>query len=172
MTIMSKREVGWVGEGVVRYGRSDILFIEQKGVYMTHIKKKVFLENYSKFCQVRETCAAIGLGKSTFYRWLKEDKVFQDAWYALKKEIEQELLERHEKNIDDIAFNPNVPPQTRLLGSFFKAKKLDPSYRDSYTQKVNVGNVVIQLNIPDYDDSLMEKGNIIDGEVKELDESS
>jgi hypothetical protein len=58
------------------------------------------------------------------------------------------------------------------LGSFFKAKKLDPSYRDSYTQKVNVGNVVIQLNIPDYDDSLMEKGNIIDGEVKELDESS
>jgi hypothetical protein len=136
---------------------------------VTHSKKQVFLENYSKFCQVRETCAAIGLGKSTFYRWLKEDDAFRGKWDTLKKEVEQELLERHEKNIDDIAFDPNVPPQTRLLGSFFKAKKLDPSYRDSYTQKVSLGNVIIQLNIPDYDDSLREVGNVIDGEVKELD---
>jgi hypothetical protein len=118
---------------------------------------------------VRETCAAIGLGKSTFYRWLKEDDAFRDKWDALKKEIELDLLERHEKSIDDIAFDPNVPPQTRLLGSFFKAKKLDPSYRDSYTQRVNVGNVVIQLNIPDYDDSIEGEYREIDGEVKELD---
>jgi hypothetical protein len=136
---------------------------------MTHSKKGTFLENYPKFCQVRETCAAIGLGKSTFYRWLKEDCDFQDKWDVLKKEIDQELLERHEKNIDDIAFDPNVPPQTRLLGSFFKAKKLDPSYRDSYTQKVNVGNVIIQLNIPDYDDSIDGEYKEINGEVKELD---
>jgi hypothetical protein len=122
---------------------------------MTHSKKGTFLENYPKFCQVRETCAAIGLGKSTFYRWLKEDCDFQDKWDVLKKEIDQELLERHEKNIDDIAFDPNVPPQTRLLGSFFKA--------------INVGNVIIQLNIPDYDDSIDGEYKEINGEVKELD---
>jgi myo-inositol-1-phosphate synthase len=110
---------------------------------MTHSKKGTFLENYPKFCQVRETCAAIGLGKSTFYRWLKEDCDFQDKWDVLKKEIDQELLERHEKNIDDIA---------------------------SYTQKVNVGNVIIQLNIPDYDDSIEGEYKEIEGGVKELDE--
>ena len=63
---------------------------------ITHPKKRAFLENYPTLLITRDTCQAIGIGKTTFYRWLNEDSILRDAWNVLKKEVAAHRLEEAE----------------------------------------------------------------------------
>ena len=39
---------------------------------------KILKESDSYFCSIRDCCKKAGIGKSTFYRWLKEDTKFKE----------------------------------------------------------------------------------------------
>lgn len=56
---------------------------------------------------------------------------FLDAWNLIKKEAQQARLQLYEDNLHEIAFDKEVPAQTRAISSMFVIKKLDPSYRDN-----------------------------------------
>ena len=107
---------------------------------ITHPKKQLFLENFQVFGEVSKAAEATGVCRRTAYVWLSNDENFSTAFETVKKVAEKELLEKHLKNIREIAFDPTVKSGTRLLGSFFEVKKLDPSYRD----RVSVDSHVIR----------------------------
>ena len=135
---------------------------------VTNEDKHRFLENYPK-CNMRtnKTAEAIGKNESTIYYWMHEDNDFLQAFQALKKELETLMLNKYLENIREIAFDQLVPPQTRLLASFFEVKKLDPAYRDRQEgTKVFTGDIVIECNIPDSETP--PDIPFIEGEYKEL----
>lgn len=42
-----------------------------------HPKKRAFLAAYVQCGSITATCEAVGIGRETFYRWKREDEVFQ-----------------------------------------------------------------------------------------------
>ena len=137
---------------------------------VTEEKQVAFLENYHK-CNGRatKTAEAIGIDESTVYYWVNHNDTFARAFQALKKEIDSNLLEKHLANIRDIAFDKETPPQTRLLGSFFEVKKLNPEYRDRQDLGIQIkGDIQVILNIPE--PKYETPPDYIEGEAKELKE--
>jgi ATP-dependent RNA circularization protein (DNA/RNA ligase family) len=70
-------------------------------------KKKLFLQTYwSSKMQVCEACSTIGINRQTFYRWLKADQEFKQAYDDLGEAIldrcESELVKCIEKGDKDI----------------------------------------------------------------------
>jgi len=129
--------------------------IERVIARITHPKKRLFLDNFQVFGEVSKAAEATGVCRRTAYVWLSNDEVFSTAFEAVKKVAERELLEKHLKNIREIAFDPEVKPGARLVASFFEVKKLDPSYRDRLAaNNTFIREIVVHSAIPwpKYDD--------------------
>ena len=95
-----------------------------------------FLEQYPRFKYINKTAEAVGIADSTVRGWYRED-VFTNAFNALKKDVQRELIEAHEQNIDDVCLNEKTPAQSRIFGSLVKLRALDPNrYRDNMPTKV------------------------------------
>ena len=136
---------------------------------VTNDKYKRFLELYPDTRMITKTAAAIGVTKQTVHNWLNKDSDFLDCFDHLKKELDRELLERHLENIREIVFDKETPPQTRLLGSFFEVKKLNPEYRDRQDPGIQIkGDIQVILNIPE--PKYETPPDYIEGEAKELKE--
>jgi len=122
-------------------------------VETTIYNKQKFLDNYPTFGYISKTCDAIAVSKDSIWMWLRRDKEFSSKFNVIKKDMEVELLARHEKNLHDIAFDTNIPPQTRVLSSIFMTKALDPN---KYREKPNViplsGEITVKLAVPPYAD--------------------
>jgi len=125
---------------------------------LTAQKKQAFLDNYPKFYTIAETAASIGVSPVTVWRWQEADNVFSKQCNDIKKEAEELLLKKHEKNIDEIAFDPSTPPQTRILASFFKCKRYDPQYRDRVPDTRLIGDITVKLAMPSYREPILIEG--------------
>jgi transposase-like protein len=117
---------------------------------INHPVKLAFLEQYPKFRIVNETCRALGISDRTVRAWRKQDETFNAAFTALKKEILEDLIARHEKNIDDVAFDKITPAQSRIFGSLVKLRAYDPDrYREKTVAEHRIsGNVTVKMAIP------------------------
>jgi len=116
-----------------------------------HDKQRAFLETYHK-CNMRtnHTAQAVGVNESTIYGWIKSDVIFRQAFQVLKSELEAVMIDKYLDNIRSITFDKNVPPQSRLLGSFFELKALDPKYKDRQDTGPQVATqIVIHTSIPE-----------------------
>lgn len=121
---------------------------------ITHPKKLAFLENYPRFKTITETAEAIGVSRAGVYKWLNEDDIFVSKVDALKKEIEAQLIEKHEQNIDDVAFGEKTPAQSRIFGSLVRLRAIAPDkYREKPPETRLVGDIVVKLAVPAYTDN-------------------
>jgi len=151
--------------------------MDDKQLTTTELIAKISNPQYLKFlelypqckCQVKMTAEAMGVTFQTVFNWLKKDSEFLECFESIKKDLNQVRLESYLAIIKDIAEDTSVPPQSRLLASFFEVKKLDPAYRDRQEgTKVFTGDIVIECNIPDSETP--PDIPFIEGEVvKELD---
>lgn len=116
---------------------------------ITDPRKQAFIKLLPSYHYLGDTAKAIGVHRTTIWHWLTKDSVFATAYYLAKKVDDDHWLTLHLKNIREITLDKDVPPQTRLLGSFFEVKKLDPSYRDNPPEYLTqVGHMTIHLDIP------------------------
>lgn len=124
--------------------------LEQLMAQITDEKKLAFLEQYPRFNTTVGACEAVGISEHTPYNWRDRDGAFSTAFTALKKRITQRLIEEHEKNIDDVAFDHDTPAQSRIFGSLVKLRAYDPDrYREkSVTETKLTGNITVKMAIP------------------------
>lgn len=146
---------------------------DERLVSITHPDKRAFLENYPKFKMISKTAEAIGVSRRVVYNWLDSDEDFSHTMHAIKKELDQDLLELHEKDLKDIAFDTTTPKNVRVLAHFFILKALDPDkYREKpLIDKAIIGDITIKLAIPPYNEGMrLEESKIvpIEGEFKEI----
>lgn len=129
---------------------------------ITHPNQLKFLENYPKYRFIKHTCEQIELHDSTVRRWRLGDRVFKHAFTLLKKEVSGNIVDLHEKNIDDIATDPTTPAQSRVFASLVRLRAEAPDkYREKTSPTPLIGNVTIKMAIPEYED-------VIKGEFKEI----
>ena len=130
-------------------------------------KKRKFLELYPKSRRITATAGAMGMDRRNIHYWLNRDNAFSDAFHALKNELDRERIEDYLANIHEIAFDPSVPPQSRLLGSFFELKALDDRYKDKAPDRnINIGEIIVHSAIP------RPKYPEIEGEYEEMESAS
>jgi len=130
---------------------------------ITHHKKLLFLENYPKFQSITATAQAIGISRDTVHRWLNKDDprgcwdaLFADEFSRIKKEMERELIEKHEQNIDNVAFEAKTPAQSRIFGSLVRLRAIAPDkYREKPTETKLIGDITVKLGVPAYTDNPM-----------------
>ena len=128
---------------------------------ITHPKKLAFLQNYPKFQSITATAEAIGIHRDTVHRWLNKDDpqgsgdvIFISEFNRIKKEIEAELIEKHEKNIDNVAFGDKTPAQSRIFGSLVRLRAIAPEkYRERPPETRLIGDIVVKLAVPPYTDN-------------------
>lgn len=138
---------------------------------VTDPKKRTYLDLLSKIHYSSQVTREMGIAHGLPFNWRVEDKSFSDAYDAIKKQEDDYWLHFHLDNIRTITGDSTTPPQTRLLGSFFEVKKLDPSYRDNAQEARIVGDITVHLAIPPYDEGLrLLPGPTITVEAKEIPE--
>jgi hypothetical protein len=135
---------------------------------ITDDKHRQFLELYPKFMEITKVAEAMNLNRHTIHMWLQRDEHLSNTFAALKKNIEAEVLESHLKNIRNIAFDPKIPPQTRILASIFETKALDARYKDRVDQNIIVGDIIFKTSMPPVGEKIALP--VIEGECKELKE--
>ena len=144
----------------VLVSESELLNGIEKFANIKHAKKRLFLEKYTTFGDISHTAEATGVHRTTVHHWLNNDVDFETVFGTVRKVAESELLERHLKNIRDIAFDPNVKDGNRLIASFFEVKKLDPTYRDRQIPSISIGDIRVI--------SLVPRPEYIEGEYEEI----
>jgi len=64
-------------------------------------KQKIFLETYRKYRNVTHTCQALGMSRSTYYKWLNSYDDFKEEMESLQEEVidqvENKLLQKIEE---------------------------------------------------------------------------
>ena len=118
---------------------------------ITHHKKRLFLQEYPKFKVSKHTAEAIGIGDSTVRAWY-HDETFLSALTALKKEVEQHIIQLHEQNIDDVALDPKTKDQSRIFGSLVRLRAAWPEkYREQTMKHVIEGDIIFKIKAPEPD---------------------
>ena len=120
---------------------------------ITAANKKRFLQAYPDYGQITETARNITLSANTIHNWMRDDADFKELFVTLKKEIDQQEAEMYARTIREIVLDKTTPPQTRLLGSFFMLKGLEPErWRERPPTAVQVGDIRVIMAYPDYED--------------------
>lgn len=129
--------------------------IEETHKYITNPLKRKFLTRYKELINTRQTAREVRVSESTVYRWLREDELFTKTFTEIKKENEGHIIELHEQNIDNLAFDPKTKDQSRIFGSLVRLRALAPDkYREKPQEHKLAGDITFKLATPDYDDSL------------------
>ena len=102
---------------------------------MRHPKKREFLQKYLETGRLCKSAKAVGSHRYSIVRWRKADEAFDRAINLITDIAEKSRLERHEIDIDAMAFDPKIPAQTRALCHFFVMKALDSRYKDRVTEQ-------------------------------------
>jgi len=132
-------------------------------------KKHAFLENYPKFNFISKTAQAIGISERIVYFWIKKDENFSQAFQSLKKEVEEALVEAHERDVDDISFNPKTPANVRILGHTVRLNALAPDrYRPKAGEAKLTGDITIKLNIPERKYPQIDSPKVVEVDNKAL----
>lgn len=130
-------------------------------------ERKAFLDKYADIGVINETCRLLGVTDRTVRRW-KEEKPFQQL-FALAEEV---FTQKLELELYKRALNKDVSKMSDVLLMFtLKAKRPDV-YREKTIAPTIVGDIIIKMAIPPYNDKLLNKENIIEGEFVESSGSS
>lgn len=117
---------------------------------VTDPKRRAYLDLLQNLHYNSKATKAMSIAESTPYGWMIADPAFNEAYEAVKRREDKYWLDFHLQSIRSIVSDKETPPQSRLLGSFFEVKKLDPSYRDNPPEYLTqVGNMHVYLNVPD-----------------------
>lgn len=136
------------------------LSIEQLISKITHPNKKAFLENYPLFGISKETALAIGVSEYTIPYWLRTDKLFNDTFTTLKKELQRKLIEVHSKNIHDVALDTKTPAQSRIFGSLVILRAEEPEKWREKPQAIPLtGEITVIHKIPRPPGLQLKEGN-------------
>ena len=111
--------------------------------------KLAFLQKYPEIRVVGETATLVKSSERTIYRWLSLDKDFNAAWQILKKENKARIVELHEQNIDNLAFDEKTKDQSRIFASLVRLRAEWPDkYREKPVEHKFTGEILIKTNIP------------------------
>jgi len=102
--------------------------------------QRAFIDAYPVEGTVGKTMKAIGMGRRTFYDWIK-DPEFNAVYQELKQDRIDELVTRLYKFIregKDEDDNPIKLNQQQLIASFFLLKAFDPK---TFTEKMQMQHV-------------------------------
>ena len=139
--------------------------------YKTEENKAAFLSEYPKYAQITETARILDIDRGTVHSWINKDEAFAEQFNALKKDIDRQEAEFYVRTIREVVSDKETPAQSRLLGSFFMLKGLEPDKWREKTQPVlQVGDIRVTMAIPPYDDEMQlnQQGQVIEGEAVEL----
>ena len=107
-----------------------------------------FLAEYPNNTSITATAKAIGVGRRTVYDWINRDELFARTFAQLKKEIDALLIEKHEQNIDELAFSEKTKDQSRIFASLVRLRALAPEkYREKHEAQL-IGEIVVKSEIP------------------------
>lgn len=116
---------------------------------ITHEKQLRFLDKFPASGYLNRTAEAIGLSFQAVYYWMTTDRVFLEAFEALKKQTTVDIIERHEQNIEEVCFDKDTPAQSRIFGSLVRLRAEAP---DKYREKANAvpftGTIKVELSVP------------------------
>ena len=119
-------------------------------------KQDAFLKVFERLGSVGATCAETGVSVHTYDQWLHADiqgfKTRRDqAAIIAMGVLEREILRRAVEGTDrDVYYKGQVVGQERQYSDnllMFRAKKLDPSYKDNYVPSEDRPTSVTQINI-------------------------
>ena len=120
--------------------------------------QKLFLQLFPSYRVSKQITDRLGLDNSTFYKWMARDNLFRQTFQALKKEVSEELILLHEKNIDDVAFDPKTKDQSRIFGSLVRLRAEAPEkYREKVEGTKVIGDITVKLAMPSYTEMLKTK---------------
>jgi transposase-like protein len=131
----------------------------------TTANKKTVLEMFSKGASIVEVCNFLGINKSTWYRWLKDDrkKDFQEAAELGLDASESYWVQLGRENVENKSFNT-------ALYSFLMVNKFN--YRSAYSKQekdvkeVKEHKIEVKKSV-DIDSILGKLGQELSDEVKE-----
>lgn len=89
-------------------------------------QKEVFIENYKKTPIILFACSKAGIGRTTFYRWIKDDPDFYQKYLEAEKEGRDYLNDAMESILIQQAKSGNM---TAII---FYLKYNHPRYSDSF----------------------------------------
>lgn len=110
------------------------------GTRGTRQKKETFLRALQESAMVKTACVVAGIGRTTAYRWQKEDVQFAEAWMTAYETGTQVLRDEVIRR----AFHGTLRPVFqggKLVGSIrersdvllmFELKRRDPTYRERF----------------------------------------
>jgi|TARA_R110000824_G_scaffold159970_1_gene334605 alpha-galactosidase/6-phospho-beta-glucosidase family protein len=131
----------------------------------TPANKKAILEMFSKGASIVEACNFLGINKSTWYRWLKDDrkKDFQEVAELGLDASESYWVQLGRDNIENKSFNT-------ALYSFLMVNKFN--YRSAYSKQekdikeVKEHKIEVKKSV-DIDSILSKLGQDVSDEIKE-----
>ena len=124
--------------------------MEQKEKFKTKKKKEIFIEAYKLNNNVTEACKSSKIGRTTYYRWIKQKKfreMLDEAVESLKDQIENKLIE---KALDG---------DKACLIFFCKTKMKDRGYVEKQEIEQVGEGVKIEVKISDEIKKLFEEQN-------------
>ncbi len=135
-------------------------------------KQRAFLNYYmEEVGDVAEAARRAKVDKSLHYWWLKTDEAYAGAFDTAKMQtmdtIDSEIVRRGVKGYEeDIVYKGEVTGKVKRFSDnllMFRAKRLDPAYKDSYDAgKFNIGNIEIKIVPP------KKLGPVIEAEATEV----
>lgn len=98
--------------------------------------QRLFLETYrAKACNISETCEAMGMSRTTFYRWREKSKKFNQAVF----EVEEALIDMAEMQL---LKNIKAGKERSLI--FFLENKRPDKWQHKVRQEID-GNFSINM---------------------------
>ncbi|MEX2515187.1 MAG: phBC6A51 family helix-turn-helix protein [Candidatus Paceibacterota bacterium] len=126
------------------------------------IRKKLIVEQLEKTPIVETSCQKVGIGRSTYYRWRKEDSEFAkraDKALFIGKLLVNDMAESQlmslvkEKNLSAVKFwlRNNHPQYARKLNINAHLKHERKELTDEQKEIVRKALTLAKLNSPDHD---------------------
>lgn len=140
--------------------------------------KQRFLEEYSKFGRIGDSCRAAGVSHTTYLKHLQEDQDFGEACLMAEKDYQSKLIAHHQ----DLVFNGQTKVTYDRQGNIVSEEKVypipliqmelrkhDEGYRDNKTMDVKVsgGVLIAPADVASIDEweSRFAQEEVIEGEV-------
>ena len=121
-------------------------------------KQQTFIETYPQYRSITLTAKAVGIHRDTVYKWREGDDNFLRILQAIKKETDEETLEKVEAELYDRAMG-NKPAKMSDILLMFLAKALAPEkYREKAPETRLIGDITVKLAVPAYTDNTVLLG--------------
>lgn len=138
------------------------------------IRQKTLLAYYLRNVgQITLACEQAGVDYSLHLWWKKNDPAYAEAFDNAEQmtldAVNAEIVRRGITGFEEPVFYKGERRDTIRKWSdnllMFRAKRLDPAYRDNYNQNVSVGTINIRVVPPQIEAPRQVESEVLDGEV-------